>query len=163
VDSAEASIRPLATEDEAERCARLMAASEPWLTLRRSYQASRRIVQDPTREVYVAHAAGALVGCLILCLAGPFSGYIQSVLVAPEYRGRGLGTRLIDFAEERIFRVSPNVFLCVSSFNAGARRLYERLGYTYVGELTDYLVPGHSELLFRKSRGPWSEFITPAP
>ena len=56
-------------------------------------------------------------------------------------------------------RTEPNVFLCVSSFNARARLPYERLGYSYVRELHDYLVRGHSELLFRKSRGPWSEFI----
>lgn len=55
-------------------------------------------------------------------------------------------------------RESPSVFLCVSSFNAGAQGLYRRLGYTVVGELTDYLVRGHGEVLMRKSRGPWSEF-----
>jgi len=107
--------------------------------------------------------AGARAGFLILCLTGPFTGYIQTVLVAPGYQSQGLGTRLVAFAEERIFRVSPNVFLCVSSFNLDARRLYERLGYTYVGELTDFLVRGQSELLFRKSRGPWNEFVAPAP
>ena len=157
------SIRALATSEEAEACARLMASSEPWLTLRRSYRTSLRLVQDPTREVYVARAFGTIAGFLILSLDRPFRGYLHSVLVAPEYQGQGLGTRLVTFAEERIFRESPNVFLCVSSFNAGARRLYERLGYRYVGELTDYLVRGHSELLFRKSRGPWDEFEAPAP
>ena len=53
-------------------------------------------------------------------------------------------------AEERIFRESPNVFLC--------RRLYERLGYTLVGELTDYIVAGHAELLYRKTIGPIGAF-----
>ncbi len=41
-------------------------------------------------------------------------------------------------------------FLCVSSFNDGARRLYERLGYQYIRELRDHLMPGASELLYRK-------------
>ena len=44
--------------------------------------------------------------------------------------------------------------MCVSSFNGGARRLYERLGYEVVGELTDYIVQGHSEILLRKTVGP---------
>jgi ribosomal protein S18 acetylase RimI-like enzyme len=74
--------------------------------------------------------------------------------VAAERRGRGIGARLVSYAEARIFRESPNVFLCVSSFNPDARRLYERLGYALVGELTDYIVAGHSELLFRKTIGP---------
>ena len=58
------------------------------------------------------------------------------------------------FAETRIFSRHPNVFLCVSAFNAGARRLYERLGYATVGELTDFLAAGQSEILLRKSLGP---------
>ena len=151
-------IQPLSSEDEARACAQIMSSSEPWLTLGRGYEDSLRIVQGPTREVYVAEDAKGLAGFLILCLTGPFTGYIQTVCLAPDRRGEGLGTQLVAFAEERIGRVSPNVFLCVSSFNHRARQLYERLGYEYIGELKDYLVRGHSELLFRKSRGPWSEF-----
>jgi ribosomal protein S18 acetylase RimI-like enzyme len=64
----------------------------------------------------------------------------------------------MDFAEKRVFRDSPNIFLCVSSFNEGARRLYERLGYTPVGELEDYLVAGHAEILMRKTIGPLEGF-----
>jgi len=68
----------------------------------------------------------------------------------------------VEWAEARIFRDSPNVFMCVSSFNANAFRLYQRLGYEVVGELRDYLVRGHSEILLRKTRGPWTEFASPA-
>ena len=68
--------------------------------------------------------------------------------------GQGLGSRLIAFTEERIFRDHPNVFLCVSGFNHAARRLYERLGYTCIGELKDYVVQDQSEWLYRKTRGP---------
>jgi RimJ/RimL family protein N-acetyltransferase len=46
----------------------------------------------------------------------------------------------------------------VTSFNHRARALYERLGYEYVGELSDFFVRGVSELLYRKTRGPWSDF-----
>ena len=136
----------------------MMAESEPWRTLGRDADASLRILNDPTREVYVAEDDAGPAGFVILCLVGPFVGYIQTVCVAPDRRGRGLGTRLVAFAEDRIGQVSPNAFLCVSSFNPDARRLYERLGYEFVGELRDYLIPGASELLFRKSGGPWSTF-----
>jgi ribosomal protein S18 acetylase RimI-like enzyme len=37
------------------------------------------------------------------------------VCVAPAQCSQGLGTELIRFAEERIFRRFPNVFMCVSS------------------------------------------------
>lgn len=155
----EVNIRSLAGDDEAAQCAHVMASTDPWLTLGRDYEASLRIVNDPSREVYVARDESGIAGFLILCMVGAFVGYIQTVVVAPDRQGKGIGTQLVAFAEDRIFRQSPNVFLCVSSFNAGARRLYERVGYQYVGELSDYIVRGHAELLFRKTRGPWSDFL----
>jgi [ribosomal protein S18]-alanine N-acetyltransferase len=150
------SISPLAGAADAEACARLMAQSEPWLTLGRSYETSLRIVRDPTREVYVARDELGMAGFLILCLVGPFVGYIQTVAVQPDRRGQGLGTELIRFAERRILEEFRNVFMCVSSFNLNARRLYAKLGYAEIGELADYIVHGHSEILLRKTTGPLS-------
>jgi ribosomal protein S18 acetylase RimI-like enzyme len=151
---AELAIRPLETRDEAEACARMMAGTEPWITLRRDYEACLRAVLDETRERFVAHRGDRLAGLLILNVKGAFVGYIQTVCAAEEFRGTGVGTALVAFAEERIFRDFRNAFICVSDFNHGARRLYERLGYRLVGELTDYVVAGHGELLLRKSIGP---------
>ena len=147
-------IRRLETREEAEACARMMAGTDPWITLRLGYDACLRVALDETREQYVAHDGDRLAGILILNLKGSFVGYIQTVCAAPEYRRQGVGTALVAFAEERIFREHRNVFICVSDFNPGARRLYERLGYRLVGELTDYIVAGRSELLLRKTRGP---------
>jgi [ribosomal protein S18]-alanine N-acetyltransferase len=141
---------------DAAMCARLMCTSEPWVTLGRTYEASLEIVQDPGREVYVAHDEHGIAGFIILCMIGAFVGYIQTVLVHPDRRGQGIGSTLVGFAEERILAVSPNVFMCVSSFNHRARQLYQRLGYDVVGELTDYIVAGHSEILLRKTTGPLS-------
>ena len=143
---------------DAEVCAHLMAGSEPWLTLGRTFEASLRIIQDPTREVYIGRDEQGLAGFVILCMTGAFVGYIQTVLVAPDRRGHGMGSTLLAFAERRILQVSPNVFMCVSSFNHRARQLYSRLGYHVVGELHDYIVAGHSEILLRKTTGPLSAF-----
>jgi ribosomal protein S18 acetylase RimI-like enzyme len=139
----------------------MMAASEPWLTLGRSFEKSLEIVRNPAKEVWVAPGPDGPLAFLILDMRGPFTGYVQTICVRPDARGRGLGTRLISWAEERIFRESPNVFLCVSSFNQDARRLYERLGYAAVGTLEDYIVRGYGEVLMRKTRGPWREFVSP--
>ena len=150
-------IRRLAGEAELGLCARMMAESEPWITLRRSLEDSAANLRDRGKEVYVMDEEGQVLGFVVVDLRGPFSGYLQTVCVRADARGRGCGTQLIAWAEERIFRESPNVFLCVSTFNPRARRLYERLGYTAVGELSDYVVRGHGEILLRKSRGPLSE------
>src|SRR6185369_9726071 len=139
--------------DESRRCARMMAASEPWITLKRGFVESLAIVEGKDREVHVALEGGQLRGFVILSMSGAFAGYIQTVCVAPEARSRGIGTRLVRFAETRIFRESPNVFLCVSSFNPRARTLYRRLGYVRVGELKGYITPEYSETLFRKTIG----------
>ncbi len=151
---ADLAVRPLETREEAEACALMMAGTEPWITLRRDYEACLRVMLDETRERYVAYRGDRLAGLLVLNVRGAFVGYIQTVCAAEEFRGTGVGTALVAFAEERIFRDFRNAFICVSDFNHGARRLYERLGFRLVGELTDYVVAGHSELLLRKTRGP---------
>jgi len=154
----ELSIRPLESDVEAQWCARLMSSSEPWVTLGRSYQESLERMRDGERERYVARLGSVLAGFLVINMKGAFVGYIQTFCVSPEFRNRGIGTKLIEFAEKRILPECPNVFICVSSFNYEARKLYEQMGYKMVGALMDYIVRGHSELLLRKSIAPIAEF-----
>ena len=145
-------IRKIVQPGETEACARMMAASEPWITLGRDYETLLRIVSNPALEVYVAvDGSKGIVGFIMLNMQGGFIGYIQSICIAPGWRNKGIGSRFMAFAEKRIFRETPNVFICVSSFNPNAKRLYERLGYEVVGELKEYIVPGHSEILLRKT------------
>ena len=151
-------IRPLATESEAAVCAEMMAHMEPWITLGRDYTVTYQSITDTTKEVYVAITQNQIAGLIVLNLNGAFVGYIQSGCVARDRRGGGIGTTLIQFAEQRIFRHVPNVFLLVSSFNPQAQRLYERLGYTVIGELHDYVIAGASEILLRKTIAPLATF-----
>ena len=154
----DAGVRLLGAAAEAAGCARMMASSEPWLRLGRGYEDCLAVVSDPAKEVHVLHDEAGLAGFVVLDMRGVLRGYIQSICVAPDRRARGAGTELLGAAEERIFRDSPNVFLCVSSFNAGAQRFYARQGYELVGRLQDFVVAGHDELLLRKSRGSWMTF-----
>ena len=156
-------IRPAQGAAEIEACARMTADSEPWVTLGYDRAAALRSLSAPERELHVAAAEGGVAGYVLLNLAGPFAGYIQSICVAPGLRRRGVGRRLVQHAEARVFADHPNLFICVSDFNAGARRFYERLGYEAVGELKDYLVRGRSEILLRKSIAPLLRDRTVAP
>ena len=151
-------LRSLRDAEEVNECARMMAVSEPWITLGRTYDDLFTTISDSSKEVYVAVRNEILVGFIILNMSGAFVGYIQSICVAPEWRGKGIGTLLLRFAEKRILSETPNVFMCVSSFNKSAQRLYEKLGYEIVGELKDYIVAGHSEILLRKTIAPLSRF-----
>ena len=155
-------IRALERDDEARACARMMATSEPWITFGRSFEESFDLVCDASREVYVALPldSSEVAGFVIVEMRGTFVGYIRSVAVREDWRGRGLGARLIGFAEARILREHPNVFLLVSSFNGRAKALYERLGYETIGELRDYVVRGQSEWLLRKSISPLADFTS---
>lgn len=148
------SIRP-ATERDRDWAAALMAESEPWVTLGRTLDASRAALADAEYRVFIAHEADAPLGFLILDPRGVAGApYVKSVAVRRDMRGRGVGSRLMAHAELVCRREGArDLFLCVSSFNRRARVLYERLGYGLIGELTDFVIPGASELLLRKRLG----------
>jgi ribosomal protein S18 acetylase RimI-like enzyme len=139
-----------AEENDFEWCARLMAGNEPWITLRRSLDECRVALRRPGSELFVARARRRPAGFILLHPYG-FAGspYIQSVAVAEGARSRGIGTQLVAFAERQM-AARRFIFLCVSSFNRRAQKLYRRLGYQCVGEIPDYIVEGHSELLLCK-------------
>lgn len=149
-------VTPMQGQAREEACADLMAATDPWRTLGFPRASLLRTLRADGRERYIAQVGDQLAGFLLLYLHGTFAGYLQTICIAPQFQGQGYGSELVGFAEERIYRDHANVFLCVSAFNTGARRLYARLGYQEVGELTDFLVAGQSEWLMRKTRGPMS-------
>lgn len=151
-------IRPVAGEDEIKTCARMMASSEPWVTLQRDYETAVVNLSMPSKEIYVATIADQIAGFIVLNMQGALTGYLQTICVAPDYRSKGIGRRLIAFAEERVFRDSPNLFLCVTSFNEGAQRFYKSLGYEMIGVLKDYVIAGYDEFLMRKTIAPLRDF-----
>ena len=151
-------IRPLAGDAEAGRCAAMMSATDPWLKYGRKYDACLKALLDQTSEIFVAVDDGQVVGFIAIVMRGALVGYIRMICIDESARGKGLGSQLVAFAEERIFRETPNVFLFVSEFNTRARALYERLGYEKVAEMRDYIARGISEILMRKTSGPLAEF-----
>ncbi|MEP7346078.1 MAG: GNAT family N-acetyltransferase, partial [Gemmatimonadaceae bacterium] len=150
----ELQLRRLEGDEEAHACAAIMATSEPWMTLGRNYEASLAVVRNPDREAWVAVADGQVVGFIVLAMRGGFPGYLQSIGVHEGWRSRRVGRALLSRVEARVFEETPNVFLCVSSFNPRARSFYEANGYQHIGTVPDYVVAGHNELIMRKSLGP---------
>jgi ribosomal protein S18 acetylase RimI-like enzyme len=141
-----------------DACAEMMSLSEPWITLGRDLSESKDAMRGNHKEVYVAMRHRELLGFIVLQMQGAFKGYIQSVCVAPDSRESGIGTALIKFAEKRIFSVSPNVFMLVSSFNTKAANLYFNLGYEKIGTLKDFVINGHDEFILRKTIGSLNGF-----
>ena len=147
-------VRAFEAPADAQWAAATMARAEPWVTLGTGYERSLKLLGNETRERYLADVDGEPAGFLVIGMQGAFVGYVQLLGVAEAFRGQGVGKALIDFAEQRVFRETPNVFICVSDFNLGAQGFYARLGYQRVGELKDFIIAGHSEILLRKTIGP---------
>jgi [ribosomal protein S18]-alanine N-acetyltransferase len=147
-------IQPLQSTTDAEWAATIMAETEPWVTLGIGYERSLNLLGNVTRERFLARVAGEPAGFLMISMQGAFVGYVQLLGVAPAFRGRGVGKALVEYAERRIFRETPNVFICVSDFNREAQDFYAKMGYQKVGELADFIIAGHAEILLRKTIGP---------
>lgn len=103
------------------------------------------------RNAWIAELAGQPAGCLVahrqpdvmppidpdmptmfvplqeLENQAPGTGYVHILSTVREMRGRGVGTRLLDFAER--YRGPNGMSIIVADNNAGARRLYQRCGY----------------------------------
>ncbi|MGD0611841.1 MAG: GNAT family N-acetyltransferase [Anaerolineales bacterium] len=59
--------------------------------------------------------------------------YISNLAVLPTERGRGIGSRLLAFAEGQARAAGfTRLSLCVDMDNTGAQRLYRRMGYQVV-------------------------------
>lgn len=151
-------LRPLRGDAEARDCTARLATFGPWRTMGIPAEKLFQDLTNPQREVFVAEQAGKIAGVVILQLGGSLDGYIQLLAVFPEFQNRGLGEKIMQGVEEKIFQRRKNVFLCVSSFNMRAQKFYKKLGYQKTGELENFLVAGQNEILMRKTRGPLLEF-----
>ena len=88
---------------------------------------TRTFIRDvliPLNEVWVAEDDGRVIGFL-----GLYEDIVSHLWVHPDAQNRGAGTALLALAKER--RPS-GLQLSVFQQNVGARRLYERHGFTLV-------------------------------
>ena len=73
----------------------------------------------------------------------PGSWYVNVLAAFPEFRGHGIGGRLLALAEERArARGSTAASVIVASENVGAMRLYARCGYREVARAGVVAYPG---------------------
>lgn len=140
-----------AVEAERDWAAGMIASSEPWITLGTSLETCLKFCHDTEYKVFIAHWGIERCGAMVIHPRGLASSpYLKSIVVDTRFRSRGIGRKLLGFAENLFRQSSKHFFMCVSSFNPRARSLYERLGYTKVGEFHDYILEGESEILLHK-------------
>lgn len=104
------------------------------------------------RTYLVAEASGRLVSYAGVMVRPPTAD-IQTIAVAADHRGLGIGRglldRLLDIADEG---GCSEVLLEVSADNSTAIDLYESAGFTAIARRTAYYGPGRDALIMRRRR-----------
>lgn len=100
-----------------------------------------------TRRYVVAEAGGRIVGYAGLAAAGGL-GDVQTIAVAREQWGTGLGARLLtDLLHHATAFECEEVLLEVRVDNTRAQKLYERFGFEPIGFRRGYYQPGNVDAL----------------
>ncbi len=145
-------IRKLEKSD-IDSVARIVAETELWQKYGLNFKKARvRFEKGLQRgaDIYIAEIENEIVGFIWYVPDGAFdrSGYIELIGVGKNFRGKGVGQKLMKFVENLF---SPeSIFLLVSDFNEKAQKFYSHLGYKKVGEIEDYVVEGITEFIFYK-------------
>ena len=104
-------------------------------------------------EIYVAlDKDNNCKGFVWVILNGIFHSfpYIHIVAVKSEDRGQGIGKILLKSVEEIFYKDYSKLFLLVADFNPEAKRLYERIGYSVIGDIPNLYRNGITECLMMK-------------
>lgn len=90
-----------------------------------------RTALDNTIYSVCAYDGGRIVGYARLIGDRALFAYIQDVMVAPDYQGRRIGSRLIEYVLEEVKRlksVSPNLRTYLGA-SKGKEGFYEKFGF----------------------------------
>jgi ribosomal protein S18 acetylase RimI-like enzyme len=143
------------TAADAAACGAIVEATPLWQ--RYGLSGTALAEQLPTApgkgdRVLIIETAGAVSGFAWIMPRGAFgrSAYLRLIAVAPDQRGQQLGAHLLRAVEAEAATISPDLFLFVTDFNVGAQRFYLREGFEEVGRVPDFVLPGVTELLYRK-------------
>jgi len=114
----------------------------------------RRLVNSANSATWIAEEDIRLAGFAIVewtrRRAG-ISAYIQTIEVAPEQRGHGVGSELLRRVEASARSAEAvAIWLHVDAQNSRAIRLYEAHGYGCAGREEDYYASGRAGLLYSK-------------
>jgi ribosomal-protein-alanine N-acetyltransferase len=122
-------------------------------TFRFSRSEMRRYAEAKRARVVIASSGETLAGfCILHIERTPEApvGYVVTLDVRPEWRRRGLATRLMVASVELVRRDGcRRMMLHVHTGNAPAISFYERLGFEAVGSVDAFYGPGCDALLMR--------------
>lgn len=104
---------------------------------------------QPTREYIVAEDDGVIIGYAGAYLLPPDSD-VQTIAVAPEAQGRGIGRLLLEeLIAIAVRHDCAQLLLEVRSDNESAIAMYERFGFESISKRRDYYASGVDALIMR--------------
>lgn len=111
----------------------------------------KSLVEDKT--ILAVDDSGRVAGFLMYSYKGMYGSlpYIAELGVDEALRGKGIGTALLrEFIRRCVEKDAPVCFISVSSFNPGAKALYEKEGFRELTVIKDFLKEGIDECLMMK-------------
>ncbi len=119
-------------------------------TAREFWEASLLGAGRGERIVLGAWDGEVLAGTISLIIAcppnQPHRAEIAKLMTRPDYRGRGIGASLLVAAEARAVQLAKTLLVLDTASEGGAASLYEKHGFSYVGEIPDYALKPHGGL-----------------
>ena len=95
------------------------------------------LMQSGMRKAFAYRIGDAYVGGCALSIRDEDCGHLSYFAVAPDFRNRGIGSRILDFAVSYFVELGmKRLRLHVYKDNPNAIRLYERKGFAYAFDVT---------------------------
>lgn len=105
-------------------------------------------------NTYAAFYGDECVGFIYFIEQGAFHAfhYIHLITVREDYRRKGIGKKLLEFAQTILFETRDKIFLVVGDYNPEGRSFYEKSGYICIGTVPNLYRDGINEDIMMKLR-----------
>lgn len=88
------------------------------------------------KEILLAQSEGKTIGWLRFGFFWDSIPFISMLFIEEEYRGKGVGKKLVYFWEKQMKKKKLKLVMTSSLSNEKAQHFYRKLGYTDAGSLT---------------------------
>lgn len=142
------------TVEHLDNCMKAMENSAMCTSYFQSEESRKNAVMEGINKgtLYVVLCDGECAGFAYYILEGAFHAYhyLHLITIKEEYRGKGIGKKLLGFIENMLFETRDKIFLLVGDYNPGAKTFYEKSGYKYIGTIPSLYRKGIDEYLMMK-------------
>lgn len=105
-------------------------------------------------KIFTAHIEKDVVGLIWFDTKGTFTvaPYLKLIVIDEKYKGKNIGSTLLEFYENNCKETKKPYFLLVSDFNKNAIEFYERKGYKKIGTIPSFVKKDINEIIMFKEK-----------